>query len=315
MNAAKENQPGRMTRLKASLRSIRGSKRWKLVLACLLVLGPIVGFVLAWNRWGGQVVAEPAYQLSPENIDLTAQPPWIRSDVKADIIATGAVSNLSILDERVTIKIADAFSIHPWIGKVIRVSKHFPARVAVEVVYRQPVAMVEVMMHDQPGLLPVDADGNLLPPDDFQQEHARDYLRIAAPNTSPAGGLGEPWGDPRVAGAARIAALLESCWQKIGVYRIVAYHKIDRHGPPVEPTFELFARNGSRIIWGKAPSPQSSLQLDKAVRKTRALLSYVEKSGSLDTLNEPVDIDLRDGIEIATRTASRQLIPPSDSTQ
>ena len=63
------------------------------------------------------------------------RPAWIHTDVKAEVIRNASLdAALSVLDDNLTVNIAQAFALHPWVAKVTRVSKHHPARVKVEVV-------------------------------------------------------------------------------------------------------------------------------------------------------------------------------------
>ena len=100
------------------------------------------------------------------------------------------------------LQVKQAFGVQPWIKRVKFVNKRFPATVEVEVEYRRPIAMVEVPAgmfedFDEPGLLPVDVDGCLLPVELTEQEAAI-YPWISGINTSPSGPPGNPWGDERV---------------------------------------------------------------------------------------------------------------------
>ena len=84
--------------------------------------------------------------------------------MKAEAVHNGSTgAPLSILDDGLVERIHSVFSLHPWVAKVQRVTKSHPAHVEVEIVYRRPVAMVEV----PGGWYPVDVEGVLLPINDF----------------------------------------------------------------------------------------------------------------------------------------------------
>jgi hypothetical protein len=162
--------------------------------------------------------------------------------------------------------------------------------------------MVEVAINGQPGLLPVDAHGILLPPGDFSAEQARDYLRVSVPDAAPAGLAGTPWGDPRVHAATRIAAVLQEHWKKLGLYRI----QVDNAIPmPQEPNFLLVTRQGARVVWGAAPQAGSPADLKGALAKVSYLLQYVESHGPLDTLSKSIEIDLSQRDVTVPHTADR----------
>lgn len=304
MNAAKrkaESAPaGLVARLLPFLR--QPYRRWFIALALVAGLGG--GAYYGWQRVGPQVTRGSEYLLQPDQIETTPPPPWIRSDVRGEVIRDGGLSGLSILDRELTVKIARAFGLHTWVEDVRRVSKEHPARVVVDLVYRRPVAMIEVTMNDRPGLLPVDVNGVLLPPGDFSAEQARDYLRVSLADATPAGPVGTPWGDPRVDGAARIAAVLQEHWKPLGLYRVA----VEQAAPPpavaTDTVFVLGTRRGAQIVWGAAPLANSVADVKAALAKVERLVAYVEQHGPLDGLNSGTQIDLTQVAMPSQRTAS-----------
>lgn len=269
----------------------------------LLSVGIAGGAHYGWQQVGPQVSQGPEYRLEPDQIEITPLPPWIRTDVRAETVRDGGLSGLSLLDREVTVKIARAFALHTWVEDVRRVRKEHPARVIVELVYRRPVAMVEVTMNDQPGLLPVDVHGILLPPGDFSAEQARDYLRVSLPNAMPAGSVGSAWGDPRVTGAARIAAVLQEHWKPLGLYRIAVEPSESPRTNANEAVYVLTTRRGAHIIWGSAPQIDDVADVKRALAKVERLVAYVEQHGPLDGLQTGTQIDLTQGIFPGQRTA------------
>jgi hypothetical protein len=160
-------------------------------------------------------------------------------------------------------------------------------------------------MNDRPGLLPVDTSGVLLPPGDFSAEQARDYLRISLPDAAPAGPVGTPWGDPRVAGAARIAAVLLEHWKQLGLYRVAVEAGEPAQPATAETVFVLKTRRGAQVVWGAAPKADSGTDVKAALAKVERLVAYVEKHGPLDGLNSDAHIDLTQDAVAGARTASR----------
>jgi hypothetical protein len=203
---------------------------------------------------------------------------------------------------------------------VTRVSKHYPARVVVEMIYRKPVAMVEVSIDGGLGLFPVDIEGVLLPPTDFiaedggATENARDYLRISVPDAAPTGPVGTVWGDPRVEGAVRIAAVFEGRWQALGLYRIETAPPDSVAVTDLEPTYELRTKDGFRVIWGKAPGVDSASEAKAALAKVAKLAAYVQSNGSLDSITGTARIDLRGRLDFDPHTASLPTGPFRDVT-
>jgi hypothetical protein len=271
--------------------------RWLVVLGVLGGAGAGLWFTL-WDHVREHVVAGPEYQLDTAAIQITPLPAWIHSDIKADVARSASLDgSMSLLDDELTLRIAQAFGLHPWVAKVTRVSKSFPARVDVELVYRRPVAMVEV----SGGLLPVDRDGVLLPSDDFSPSEAVAYPRITEIKTVPVGPQGSRWGDARVAGGARLAAVLTDDWQKMKLTRIAPLVPSAGVRSPDDILYEVFSEGGLRIEWGHAPGSERPGDI-KASEKLAQLRQFVERFGKLDAANSPNGVlDLRGSTEVGRR--------------
>jgi hypothetical protein len=267
----------------------------------------------AWHRWGSSITAGSDYVLQAEQVQITPPPSWIRADVRAEVVRDGALAGVSILDRQLTVKVAQAFAMHSWVEQVSRVSKHHPARVTVELIYRKPVAMVEVVHNQRPGLLPIDADGVLLPPQDFCDdegnplEQMRDYLRIAVPHATPIGPVGTAWGQAEVHEAARIAAVFRESWKHCGLYRIQLVPSGSPDSTRIQPVFELHSRSGAAVIWGRAPDSRNDADTKTALAKVTAVLQYVQTHGSLEAAPPGIHLDLRPTATPAARTAR---VPP-----
>lgn len=236
---------------------------------------------LAWQEVGPHVLAGSQYQLDVDQIRVSPAPPaWVHSDVKGETLRHAQVDGpLSLLDRELTVKLAAAFSAHPWVAKVERVSKHYPAGVDVVLAYRKPAAMVEVQ--DGAGGLPVDGEGVLLPTKDFSVEDAQTYPRISEIHSSPSGPIGASWGDPCVTGAAQVAAAVAADWRALGLFRIVP----DERRPArsgVEYTFALVTNSGTKIHWGRAPGPHLRGEVAAAEKISQLKRYAAQNRGSLD---------------------------------
>lgn len=246
----------------------------------------------------------PEYQLRTADIRINDAPQWIPKDLVTQVVTKSRMGPLrSVLEEGLTTEIATAFQKHPWVEKVVKVSKAVPARVDVELTYRRPVAMVEVPT----GLLPVDGNGVLLPPTEFTPDDARKYPLIIQTKTSPRGAVGSSWGDPQVIAAAKLASVLLPHWKEFGLISIAIPPNIDLRAPLKELVFELHTKGGSRIVWGRAPNVDYPLELS-ADQKIGRLEECLTRFGGFDLPNGPYEIDIRHFKEI-TRfqlTAARE---------
>ncbi len=245
------------------------------VLLAAVFLG---GWLLVWREVRRQVLSSDGYWITQSDVEITPPPTWVHTDIRAEVFRDASLDDpLSIMDEGLAERLANAFSLHAWISKVRRVSKHYPARVTVELAYRRPVCMVQVTG----GLLPVDVEGVLLPSADFSPIEAGRYPRLVGVDTVPIGPAGTRWGDTRVVGGAEIATVLGEAWHRLELQQIVPLN-ISETGHDQRYTYELFTRKGTRIIWGR--SPGNALPGDPPPeQKLARLINYAKKNGTLES--------------------------------
>lgn len=225
--------------------------------AALAALWPLLllvaGFV-AWQQWGREHVAPEFQGVDRSRISVTEPPPHVRTDLVATVYQDTAMEGLSLLDRQATAKIASAFSMHPWVRSVTGVRKLPGGRVDVLLEYRWPVAMVQVFKPHSSDktvfFFPVDGEGVLLPSNEFSRSDTLQYLHIEVPGAWTTSPVGSPFGDARVAAAARLAELLAP-------YREAAQLRaISVHGDPRQssvPQLEVTRQDGTRFAWGSPP--------------------------------------------------------------
>jgi len=248
-----------------------------LVIMCLLVAG-VAAAVAVWRRVRAHVAAQPEYLVSVDDVEITPVPPWIHTDIKAEVIhEAGLNKNLSILDEHVPELLSEAFGLDPWVERVSGVHTSYPAHIRIDLVYRQPVAMVEV----PGGLLPVDAQGVLLPTAGFSATEAQNYPRIVGISTSPRGLIGTPWGDASVEQGAKLTALLTDAWPTLGLHHIQSERAADSNSPE-GAGLQIVTRQGTVFVWGAAPGEEASDE-SKAAEKLARLLKLASDYKTLDT--------------------------------
>jgi hypothetical protein len=247
----------------------------------------------------------PEYVVTPERITATPQPAWIHADVKAEVLRSIGASPLTLRDRRLVEQIAQAFTLHPWVARVVRVEKRFPAQVNVALQYRRPVLVVKLDSHGESDLLFLDEQSVLLPSHDIAPSQAKEHLRIMAGGETPAGVYGTPWGSERMAGAARLAAVWQNRWQPLGLYWIVAGRS--RGG---EPLYELRTQDDKvRVVWGPALGHESASE-PSAAQKITALEHYVHDRGPLGRGDASPVIDLRELAASTAKTAHRDTGAP-----
>lgn len=242
-----------------------------------------------WGIWLGvrqHVLSSKEYWVTFQQVDITPPPSWIHDDIRQKVFSEASLDGpLSIMDSQLAKRITEAFLLHPWVAKVHQVRKCFPARVVVDLEYRRPVCVVE---DENLQLRPVDAEGVVLPKDDFSPVELSQYPRLVGKNTSPLGMEGTAWGDPRVLGAAQIAAAFGADWAPLGLDRIVAMPTTEL-GSGDACNYELYTRRSTRVLWGRSPEHALANEFS-AADKIGKLKLYASEHGSLDELDQ---IDVR----------------------
>ncbi len=278
------------------------SPPWRrFTLFTMAVVGLVVAGSAVWPKVHQRVMHNDNLWLRAEAIEITPLPPWIRGDVRGEVLRDASLDGaISILDPALAQRVAEAFALHPWVEEVVRVQKHHPAHVSVEIKYRRPACMVRVSGRLFPtgpgdeqiadGLYPVDAKGIFLPPDDFSPIEAARYPRLVGTNSIPVGPPGTRWGDTAVQEGARVAAVLVDDWRRFDIERIEPAVDVRRNSDILR--FDLITNNGTRIRWGSAPQDGPA---GEAVtqEKLRQLDRYADEHGSLDVPDPPREINLQ----------------------
>ena len=283
---------------------LRGLSVWlwgagRPVLILLVVVGLLGGgSYVAWQKVKSRVLGLPEYRVGPEQVEITRQPDWIHTDIRQDVFRDPTLDGpLSLMEDDLTKRIAKAFSRHPWVARVGQVTKHHPALVKVPLVYRKPVCMVEVAETPK-GRYAVDAEGVVLPIEDFTSVEATHYPRLVGVDRKPSVPAGQRWGgNAKVIGGAEIAAALAPVRDAMKLDRIAAVVENASNAPgrrAMEPVFFVFTRAGTRIIWGYAPGANVPGEAS-AEKKVARLKQYFAENDTFDAPNNQPgeDIDIR----------------------
>lgn len=215
--------------------------------AAAVVLAALAAGVVLWSRIGDVVLWRDDAILRPEMVELLGVAPWVKSDIKTEALRTASLDGgVPIGDPELPNRLARAFDTHPWVKQVVSVKPRHPAAAVVEVLCREPVAMVSV----KGGLLAVDAEGVVLPSGDFTAESAADYPRITGIDSSPQGPEGSSWGDMAVEEAAAVAVVIGPEWESLGL--------VDCRPKTVlgARVWELVGPDGQVILFGSAPGQE-----------------------------------------------------------
>ena len=246
---------------------------------------------VAWYVYKDKVARQQQFQLKPEMIVLNPeQPEWIKEDVLQAVFSDQKLEEQYLTDRKLATQLRDAFMLHPCIASVEKVSKR-PDGVDVNLVYRNPVAMVVVKLENRTWLYPVDDQAVVLPPRQFTKEDVANYMRVNHDYVPPAGQIGDDWGDDKVVDAAHIAGLLAKApWQSMGLYNI---ELVDN--PETKETVVYLLKKatpGFRVLWGSLPGHEQEDEIT-ASDKIRRLVEFFNANKRLDVSTEPMELDLR----------------------
>ncbi len=262
---------------------------WSTAIVLLVLTFSATALGLLWNSKAGLVRQQPEYWMLTDQMQVSPAPKWIRTDVKEQVLrSAGLPERLSVLEAGLGERLSQAFALHPWVAEVRQVAIGFPASIAIELVYRRPVLMVEV----PGGLYPVSSEGVLLPTGDFSPNEAMTYPRLGGLNSVPAGPVGASWGDHRINAAARLGEFLKDHWQRLSLARITL-ERLDVTADPQTPPEFLLSTQSSRhqIRWGHAPGQETKGERT-AEAKLRRLVDFLESSPQT-TLQQAQIVDIR----------------------
>ncbi len=285
--------------------------------ALLFAVGPllVLGY-LGWYYYGADHLDQALYSLKQDKLEITPAPEWIKSDVLAEVYRDGRLDRVSLLDPSATATIAQAFETHDWVKSTSRVTKANGGRVLVDVVYRQPAAMVYYVPATdagaaapsvqentlQAGFYPVDGEGVILPTRDFNSARVWEYFMIFARDARPAGDIGMSFGDARIAEALQLCQYLEADREDLGLQEVWVNHEKPSAGPSPW-VLKLVTKDKFEIDWGHAPNVESAGE-PTATEKRSRLISWLSEVRSAGSQGNPVAVlDLRHvdpGLPVAT---------------
>ncbi len=255
-----------------------------------------------WPDLRAGILRNPDLWLAEDAVRITPLPPWIRTDVRGEVLRDGSLDGrVSILDPDLARRLSEAFALHPWVARVTRVTKRHPAGVTVDLEYRRPVCMVKVAGRLFPpnaegarvpdGYYPIDVEGILLPTADFSPVETARYPRLVNVDSLPVGLPGTRWGDMRIQGAAAIAALLVDVWADWDLDRMELVKGAQPTSRDNAHEYRLLAASGAPIRWGHPPGQETAGEVTAAEKLAR--LEATQAEGLLDTADGRAPIDLR----------------------
>ena len=245
------------------------------------------------------------YRLATSRIEITPPPHWVPHDLVEQVTKrAGLPTELSLLDEDLTQRVAQAFEQHPWVKGNVHVRASVPAQLQVDLEYREPVAMVRA----KNGLFPIDVDAVVLPAADFSPaqigEVSRRGKRWFAAEWSGRDSLARRHGSRR--GAARGVAEVALAGVRLEVDPCTARPQTQVAWD--ELSFQLGTTGGSRIIWGRPPGSKRPGELP-AEKKIERMKYYLRQHGPFDSSLGPCEFDITHWCDISRKPIAERGAP------
>jgi hypothetical protein len=252
----------------------------------------------AWERFRPQLAQQAPYAITPEQIYINEVPDFLRTDVKAEVMAKLDGQPLNLLDRHLLQTIAEAFLDHRCVAGVYSIEKT-QGRVNCLIEYRKPVAAVELIdTANRESVVALTRNSIVVDARDIEPAALERLKRIALPGlTGNRMFGGEPFEHPTLQQAIALATLLDDA----------SYDEVVRilQDAALAPeSFILQLRGGTRIVWGKAPCPADADQAqivaaenDEADhrRKLVALQEAIQKFAHGQSDTDFQDLDIRSG--------------------
>ncbi|MEM7782789.1 MAG: hypothetical protein AAF623_05505 [Planctomycetota bacterium] len=281
--------------------SLRGILLHQATLFFLATGTLIVGAIVLWENQKDQISELNEFQLTENKIQLTPQPKWIAPDLRHHAISEIG-TNSSILNSGL---VSDTAHVMQNVGYIEQVSaiKKSKNGLKIDVVYRQPVAVVELSSvtipewpdrhYNNKVLLPIDKNAIVMPESVVETVQDLPMISVLYPARFDQLETWSQWPDERVQDGAEIGKLLAKL-PPTGVFRILSRSKPE--DSQSNHPFELWpdpVLGGAKIVWGNAPGKEVEGEAT-AEEKLRALEGLIRDHGKINELKE-VAIDIRNG--------------------
>ena len=280
------------------------------VFATTILIGSAI---FLWERHQETIVNLDEFSLTQEKILLTPQPHWSELDLRKMVLDQSNGEQASILDTGLVPRTAGIMKQVGFVEQINSIEKS-KAGLNIDVIYREPVALVELSavtmknkwpngQIDRTVLLPVDRNGVLMP-ESIGDNLNLPWIAVLFPSQFEA--TWEQWPDERIHDAAAISSAFKRPLSELGIQRITT-NQVDSTDSNLRPKpFELYSGSGTRIVWGNAPGKEAESEVD-ALKKIRAIEAVVDQYGPLNEVDLG-RIDVRSGKAISTgvsKTASQ----------
>jgi hypothetical protein len=224
------------------------SGRLSAVVLLVLIVGLSLFLVDLLKR---RAASSGFFRVDPSEISLGETPDFVPERVVAELQALVQVEPRSIFDSSLVDELSSSVARHPWVKGVPAANRVLPNKVALEIVLREPVAVVEVGSWK----VTVDSEGWVL----------EDHASLAPPGLVRIRGdkksipriprVGSPFRSQAVVDGVAVAVDLAKCSDHV-IFRYAKIATIDVTGVGKEKSSEIVVeiQHGPLVDWGSAPS-------------------------------------------------------------
>ncbi|MFH1022914.1 MAG: hypothetical protein V1809_05955 [Planctomycetota bacterium] len=240
--------------------------------------GAVLAVLLVVEVAAARVRGLPVFRVDASRITLGGRPAWVGACLEDEIVrALRAEGVVSLADPRLTARVANIFRACPWVKRVSRVGKRFPAELELDVEIRRPAACVRMKTRD----ILLSEDGVVLPWRHYQPSPGLALPAITGVASAPPA-EGKPWTGQDVGDAL---ALLRRLGEE-GMIHSYAITGVDvsnfggrRDGRASEVV--LWTRHRGYIKWGAPLAREERFGHLDAVEKIRKLRGLIEEQPRL----------------------------------
>jgi hypothetical protein len=226
---------------------------------------------------GATLAAAPELNLPRDQWNWTPTPEWIAVDPGRQALEHAGLADDGAPLGRADLvpAVAGALEKSPWVESV-RATKG-PASFSVEIRYRQPVLFVPVGEGTR-GCY-VDRHGIVIPAEQARSSGLREAFIFEGRPQRELPGVGNPFTDPHVVEAAKLADFLLAVKVRLDLAAIV--------GPSEQAEWTLRARRGSRFLWGRLGA------VEQEEEKLARMLQWGEQNRGREPAAGNQEVDLR----------------------
>jgi hypothetical protein len=291
MGKIKDRLQAKWTSLCAAVAARKG------IILTVVFVGVAAGGAYALYCYRNTIENDPKFSVNMHKFRLTSAGPWMTREVMNEVQESlqQLPEKLSVMDSDSSVRVAKALASNPWIKKVehVRLDRprgQEPSGIEMSLLFRQPVAFVQVGQGAESRYYMVSADGIRLGNRGYEDPQLGRYVMLTI-----TGATGEPpapgqvWKDEGVVAAADLAGQLLNSIQRYNLSRV---HVTAAASPGSDLELSLFTKHDrTEIVWGGPRCRETAIREGKTFDQKRSRLEALHKKfGGLEKCGRKLDL-------------------------